>query len=161
MMRIAIATIVPFLLALGCAEGGTSDSKTTVSQTCDPAIAMMVTGSQSVIGTRIISKITNASGQSVQETGASGCSSSSSVCEVAAGLYMVGGNFTGQLAGVGIGTLTQAGLIAGPSNGQCSEDQTVTIDTNHELNMAVYPTGLIPDSGSPYVVYITAIWPAS
>ena len=157
MARLALIALV---FVIGCAQGGTSDSKTTGGATCDPSIAMMVTGSQSVIGTRTITKITNKSAQSVQATGASGCSSSSSVCEVPAGLYSVGGSYAGQRDGVGVGALTQAGLIVGPASGQCSEDQSVTVDTNAVVEMAV-STSLTSDPGSPYVLSITAIWPAS
>jgi hypothetical protein len=158
MIRLPLAVLV---FVLGCAEGATTDSKTTGSQTCDPSIAMMVTGSQSVIGTRTITKITNKSGQSVQETAASGCSSGSSACEVPAGTYTVGGSFNGAFSGsIGMGPLTQAGLIDGPSNGQCSEDLTITVDTNKIEEMATV-TSLIEDPGSPYVLYITAIWPAT
>lgn len=155
-MRGAVALVaVPFV---ACAAGQPAESMST-DKTCDPSIAMMTTGSQSVIGTRTITKITNASGQSVQQTPASGCAPSSSVCEVPAGSYAVGGSFAG-VAGVGVGPLTQIGLIDGPSNAQCSEDQSVTIDMNKIEEMATI-TSLSEDPNSPYVVYITAIWPAS
>jgi hypothetical protein len=160
MTRIAFVPLVSLLFVVGCAEGGTSDSKTTGGATCDPSIAMMVTGSPSVIGSRTITKITNKSAQSVQATGASGCSSSSSICEAPAGLYAVGGSYAGQRDGVGVGALTQVGLIVGPANGQCSEDQSITVDTNAIVEMAVSTT-LTSDPGSPYVLSITAIWPAS
>jgi hypothetical protein len=157
-IRSALAVVaVPFV---ACAAGQPTSSMST-EKTCDPSIAMMTTGSQSVIGTRTITKITNSSGQSVQETAASGCSSSSSVCEVPAGTYTVGGVFNGSFSGsIAIGPLTQVGLIDGPSNGQCSEEQTVTIDTNKIEEMATV-TSLSEDPTSPYVLYITAIWPAS
>jgi hypothetical protein len=121
----------------------------------------MTTGSQSVIGTKTITKITNASGQSVQATGASGCSPSSSVCEIPAGTYSVGKNFTGPLGGTSGGPLTQVGLIDGPTNGQCSTDLTITIDTNAWEAGGTTAPGVTSDSASPYVLYITAVWPAS
>jgi hypothetical protein len=158
MARLALTALV---FVLGCAEGATTESKTTGSPTCDPAIAMMTTGSRSVIGTRTITKITDASGQSVQQTGGSGCvTSPSPFCDVPAGLYAVGGSYTGQLAGVGIGSLSQIGLIDGPSSGQCSEDLSVTIDTNRSIEMST-STIATGDPNSPYVLSITAIWPAS
>lgn len=154
-MRIAAVVPVPFA---ACAGGQPTPSMST-GTTCDPSIAMMTTGSQSVIGTRTITKITDASGQSVQQTGGSVCTSSG-FCAVPAGLYAVGGSFSGALAGVGVGPLTQVGLIDGPSSGQCSEDQSVTVDTNKSIEMAV-STSATGDPNSPYVLYITAIWPAS
>jgi hypothetical protein len=162
MTRIALAPLTGFLLLVGCAEAsmpGTPGSKTSGNPTCDPAIAMMTTGSQSVIGTRTITKITNKSGQTVQQTPASGCAPSSSVCEVPAGSYAVGGPYAG-VSGVSASPVTQVGLIDGPTNSQCSEDQTVTVDMNEIEEMATI-TSLSEDPNSPYVVDITAIWPAS
>jgi hypothetical protein len=156
-----IMILTSFLFIIGCGSSDPADSKATDASTCDPSIAMMTTGSQAIIGTRTITKITNSSGQSVQETAASGCTSTSSVCEVPAGTYTVGGSFNGSFNGIiGMGPLTQAGLIDGPSTGQCSEALTITVDTNKIEEMATV-TSLIEDPASPYVLYITAIWPAS
>ena len=152
---------VVLAVGLGCVSAEDPPGMTTSDPICDPAIALMTTGSQSVIGTRTITKIINAQGVSVQANAASGCSSGSSICEVSAGTFTVGGSFHGANSGsIGIGPLTQVGLIVGPSNGQCSENQSFTADINKLEEMALI-TSLSTDPGSPYVIYMTAIWPAS